>query len=555
MRRLEHPGFFLRALLLDGDRQVSEGVNRFDHWAVRLECDPRSPRARMATLHEMYHGLLNDSTAYGAVLHVAALLARLAPDDDAVLDRLDALIGGALETHETYATYSAAFVASRGVVDRALIAPYAGYDRYLERALTMAGAMANPVIGFQMVQSMCRAAMQVGFIEQLAATAPDAWPAVLEQQDGPDARLGLLEDARVVDSARRVLDAWAPDDPLVAALLAARPGPDWDYDTIIDERFDPAIDAVGGRLYAHCRDALTARDQACLSFNGHQAHTAALLECVEGHLPASVGSGRLRAAAPGSQLEDLVSGFAQEQLVISPVPLPAVWHRLADIPLGAGRGILAGPPPHALIVVRPRRRLEAQYAPGPPSAGEDFVVAIRRRGPDESGRPTVEWFTIDTPETLDAWRGTLPTETRLICCVSMSALADARVLGTWLPALHDIGPVDVLIDLDPFRHLRLWHEQAAFTIRYTTIDLTDGESTHVVFALRPDVDGGQTFLAICSAAVAAALAHEIGDLTAAGGAFVPDQDIVLGRMEPLNLLLSHILREEPWFDFGVGGAT
>lgn len=552
--RPDMPGFFLRELLLGGDSAISEGINRFDHWAVRLECDPRSPRARMATLHEMYHGFLNDSTAYGTLLHTAALWTRELPGDDACTSWLIELIGQAIEVHETYATYASAFIIGRGDIDRALLDAYPGYERYLDYALAFAATMPNPIVGFQAVGAATRAAMQIGCIERFATVPAASWSiALLPPSCRPDVRFEWLRRREAIDGLRSALAGWNPTDPLVRDVLTARVDHDWSYDGFVTERFDPAIDAIGGFLYDHCRQALESLGAPCLAFNGHQTYTAVMLERAAVRLGAERVD-HLLPAPVDSRLDDLVGGFAQERLVLSTRPMSARWWRLRDIPRDARRLLSSGPPPHALIIARSARRLAAQYEPAPPCPPNSVVTAIRRRAPDVSGRPTVEWFIIESADDLVSWSAEVANETAVVSCVSMAALADDDWREQWLDVLQARGTLDVLIDLDPFVHFRRWHAQAAFTTHYARIDLTDGERTHIVFALQPGDADSTVWLAPCSAPLAAAMVAELQRLESEGGRFVQDDSFVHARMESLRLVLSHLLREESWFDFRGGRA-
>src|SRR5262245_57763273 len=115
-RRIGQRGSLLRGLLFTGDPRHSEGLYRFDSWAVRFGHDPRAADARLTSLHEAYHGFLNDSTAYGTLLHgIAALHREL--HDERFLDVLEALLERCVDTHETYAVHASLFLVGRGHPD------------------------------------------------------------------------------------------------------------------------------------------------------------------------------------------------------------------------------------------------------------------------------------------------------------------------------------------------------------------------------------------------------------------------------------------------------
>jgi len=551
------PGYFLEALLLEGDPTQSEGLYRLDHWAVRLGCDPRSAQAKMATLHEMYHGLLNDSTAYGTLLHVAGLLVRQQPSVPHFASLLRSLLDGARGTHETYATYSSVFVVGHGRCDPTLVDAYPGYPGYLADALEIAGTMPNPVLGFQLVQSVTRAAMQPDGLTPFASTSPEQWMDVAARPDleRPDQRLSVLRSTSFLRRVAEALAQWADaqTDPLVREVLHSRPTSDAEYDRLIDEELDSATDVIGAYLYDLCRAELHRVAQTCLAFNGHQAHTAAILARVAQVLPAK-STPRLTAAPEGSRLDDLLSGFAQERLVVVPTRMRSRWTWLDALPEERWSELLVGSTAHVLVIVRPASRLKEQYefdaSEPPPGDASGAVVAIRRRANEADGKATVEHMVLRDPEQLDRLSKKLAGS--IVASCAMSILAEEAWQSTWLSALRRLSHFDVLIDLDPFQYVRAWASQGEFVTAFTTMTLRAGEREHMALALRPDSDGGIVFLAPCTSVFCSAMAVELRSLAAKGAPFAEDAGPFESEKEALTLVLSHLFREEPWFDFRAG---
>lgn len=557
MPHAREPGLFLEALLLEGDPEHSEGRYSMDRWAVRLGCDPRSDEAKMASLHEAYHGLLNDSTAFGSLLHVVALLYRELPDDPRHGLLLTRLMNMALETHELYATYVSSFLVGRGHARRDLLAAYPDYLRYLDVALAIERCMPNPIVGFQLVQSVTRAAMQADFLARFLQTPAERWDDVeVLESDRPDVRLRALDSLDSFIAAGAALARWAAghESPEIREVMAARLDADAEYDRQIDERLDPAIDAIGVFLYEHCRRKLAARHHSCLEYNGHQANTAALRAHVAPLLPTLRRGRELVAAPEGSQLTDLLAGFADEQLVLDPHPLRATWLWLDEVPEERWRDLLTGGPrPHALVVVRPWPRVCAQYdfgSRGPPPASElGTLVALRRRAIEPDSRPTVEFILVRTPAQLERMHERLRDIGDLFASCSMSVLASPPWQHAWLPTLRMLRRVSVLIDVNPFHHLRGWESQAKFDTHYATMTLHDEVREHIVFALYPRTGDDLLYVAPCSPTIVASLVTELRRLAARCGRFARNDEILTSDMDCLRLVLSHLLREEPWFDF------
>lgn len=540
MNDLWKPGDGIRSFLLRGAPTTNEGEYRFDHWAVRLGPEPHSSGARMATLHESYHATLNDSTAYGTLLHAAAALVRRHPEHAAYNDLLERLIEGAIDVHESYATYSSAFIVGHGWIDPHLLDPYPGYRALLARAQAISAAMPNEITGFQLVQAATRAAMQ-GHCQRVFADTPLAqWSAErLDLSQRPDARLEPLEDSSFLRSARAALDAMTHSDPEADEICGANLEVRAEYDALIREEMDSAIDRIGVLLYTCCRDELRRLGLGCLDFNGHQSMTAAVLT--------RLGSPSLRAAPEGTLSLDIVAGFSYETIVLSPDPLPSVWYALQDIPESRWSELVAGPTPHAQLVLRPADRLLKQYdfAPPPPFSDQlGAVAALRRRTSGPQG-PLLEHIFIASPAQLTRFADRLGKPVLSSC--AMSVLASPTWQAEWLPALKSLAHMHVLVDLDPFAQVRRWVRQAEFRTSFATLDLAGDDRRYVVFALYPQTGDDLVYLFPCTAVLAAAFTLE---LRSHPEHFVEDQSPFLNQLAAINLSLSHLLREEPWFDFG-----
>lgn len=552
MRQSDRPGFFLRPLLLDGDAAHSEGLYRLSYWAVRLGFDPRSREAMMASLHEERHRYLNDSTAYGSLMHVVGMLTRERPDEPRHAELLDRLVGMALKAHETYATYASTFMVGGGRADPGLLAAYPEYQQFLSDALAIENSMPNPAVGFQCVQSAIRAAMQPNFLPRFLAEPPDRWLDVdVPVAEQPDARLAMLRDSAFLAEVAASLARWSAVCALPGVREVVVTRFDRDYERTIDEGLDPAIDEIGEFLYEHCRRRLAAAGASCLTYNGHQAYTAAILTHAEACIaPERRGLG-LVAAPEGSRLVDDVAGFADERLIVCASRLRAVWLWLDDVPEVDWSVLLVGAPPHGLVVARPASRLRTQYEFGergpPPDDEFGAVVALRRRAIEADGAPTVEFVLVRTPEQLARLRERVAGE--LLASCSMSVLAEARWQHAWLAELRALDHLDVLVDLNPFSRLGTWEEQGAFTTAFTTMTFRDDEREHIVFALHPRTGDELVYLAPCSATLAAAMLADLRQRRKRCGLFVPDEDFLTRDMRRLQLVVSHLLREEPWFDF------
>jgi hypothetical protein len=516
----------------------------------------------MASLHEYHHGSLNDCTAYGSLLHVVGWLCREQPDEPRHLDLLDALIEHAVTVHEAYATYSSLYLVGRGWPDPGLLTAYPEYSEYLTRALAPASRMPNPVLAFRFVQAIARAAMQSELLCGLAASSPNEWdPAAIAPGERPDERFDLLCRPESLDDLADEFAGWASAQrsSAVREVLDARPRDEQAYDRLIEARLDAATDSIATVLYDLCSDRLRDSGRSCLDFDGHQSLTHTLVARAESWLPGTRRGRPMSAAVAGSGPADVASMFAEERLVVTPGVVRGSWIWLDEVDEGEWLELLVGPTPHALLVVRPSARVCEQFDFGdhgcPPIDQLGTICALRRRVVGVDHAPLIDHALIRTPAQLARLAQRVAGAGRLLSSCSMSVLGEPEWQRTWLATMRDISYMSVLVDLNPFEHLRAWAAQAEFETSSATINVAGDDKQHIVFALRPETGDELTYLAPCTAICSSALRVCLADFAAAGARFVERSSFVEHDIADLNLTLSHLLREEPWFDFLGGRPT
>jgi len=509
----------------------------------------------MASLHEAYHGFLNDSTAFGTLLHMVGQLCRELTDELRYATLLDALIDQAVEVHESYATYVSLFLVGRGRPDITLLDPYPTYTGHFAAAEDLARSMPNPVLRFQLVQSVVRAAMQSDCLRNFVSEPPSEWSAAwVKPVEHPNARFDLLRSAPLLADFAEHFRSWSASqsNEQLREILDARGFEG--YDKLIEARMDVATDTIGMVFYDFFRDYLRASGYSCLDFNGHQALTNSVLATVDAFLPSERRGRSMRAAPEGSVLEDLLVGFADERLVVTPGRVPGSWFWLDTLPDDLWGKLVVGATPHTLITVRPWVRVCNQYEFGDvsiePSDDCGAVVALRRMVV-EDGRPTIiEHALVRTPAQLKHLISLLEDKGPVLASCSMSVLTSPKWTDRWWSVIETVGFTSVLVDLNPFVHLRTWASQDSFDTIFTVINMTDRDRKHVVFIFSPETDEKLTFVAPCSSIISSALKVELSRLNVKGQRFREDSTVL--NQDLLSLTLSHLLREEPWFDFSAG---
>jgi hypothetical protein len=207
-----------------------------------------------------------------------------------------------VDCHETYATYASLFIVGQGVPQVASLDKYPYYGPYYRKAQNLAEVLPNDLLGFHLIQALCRCCMQANCLEPLLQRRPADWQfAQLPRTDLPDFRLAMLLAEDTAHDAYVHLREWAQTESTqVRALLDLERGDRLSYKQLIHEDYDAAADSIGLFFYDFIARRLTAAGASCLSFNGHQTWVADLLRELERVLPHDPCSRPLRAAPSGN---------------------------------------------------------------------------------------------------------------------------------------------------------------------------------------------------------------------------------------------------------------
>lgn len=147
----------LTRLLFDGE---ARGEHRFEGWDLEVGPNTAPRYARMVGIHESLHAQLNDSTAYGSLLHALAWVVRNRPEDPRWGRRLRALVARCRQVHESYATYLSLLVVGEGQPATDLLAGNALYEGYLQVASDLTGSLRGAYLRYHAVAASLRACMQ-----------------------------------------------------------------------------------------------------------------------------------------------------------------------------------------------------------------------------------------------------------------------------------------------------------------------------------------------------------------------------------------------------------
>ena len=547
----------LKSFLMGASSNKNTGSYHFDHWQVHLGKVPTDDDAQMASLHEMYHGQLNDTTAYGTLLHIVSTMCQMHQNEESYNDLLESLIDCSTTTHEVFATYSSMFVVHRGLPQQALIEPYGkNYIRYFQTANHFAKTLSNPLLGYQLLHSIIRACMQINCLDLFSVSSPSTWSInLLTEKDKPDVRLSCFEHSDFLPYIKKGLKdliCKEKDQKCLNALTTKV----WSRETyrrfIVDDTADAVYDKVGFMLYELCVAYLKVVSIPCLSFNGHQKYVDDLISNAENTFPKDQ---RGKLASPSTpflpEKENLLHDFANEKLLISNEKYPAQIHLLDCATIERVEDFFSKDNPHIHLTIRPVEQLRAQYSfHQEVNFDSDVKIFIAMRVRMQSDRGyfySVEHFYIASVDILvQLIKKVQQTGFVYISC-SYSCLLDSQWQKQWMPALRQADFFSVVINQNPFELLEHWIKTLNLRFKYSTISLQYMDYTYVVFTLYPLDDQDVIYFFLCSEIVAKALTTELSQY----------KEMAIGTAEhlkknmPIRAVLSHLIREEPWFSLKV----
>jgi S1-C subfamily serine protease len=317
------PGNQVVNALLHSESDADWGSYKsFDRWsASRRSGAADSPGSRLVTMHEALHVVLNETTAFGAMLLACQVLDRT--EGAAYRAHLLRLVSYCRRVHEAYATFL-----SLGLVagDQSYLPGDSRYQRWYRDASDLVPGPDHSRRKELMVEAAARVCMQAPVLARLTKNVtPEAAAWFPPAAERPDLRFALLH--RVADQAfwTRAWDrcaAQVADTAFWAAIEASDDDITLRTETY-DDRVSDSLDVCSRMLYAEVAGLLAEHGVPTLGYDGHRNYTAAVIEAVERASPAARGM-LVASSDERSVREDAFEMWRQERLVDSPPPAVAV---------------------------------------------------------------------------------------------------------------------------------------------------------------------------------------------------------------------------------------
>lgn len=526
-----------------GFRSVGEAGGRYRPSGFDLRLSGEEIGDRLTYIHETHHASLNDSTAWGALLHVVA---RIPAGGNAPAYR--PLVDACRLVHEAYATFASLSIieANHGPQPDALVA----YPQYLplqRRLATLVAAGGGPHRQYLLATAVARCCMQSPVLALVAAKGLEGFClSDLRSLDTPDGRYRALLSSQQDVLARAaeagdVATGWSTDD--LDRIDGADP----------QEATDDAHDDMWGRweetAYDEIAQALGGMGATPVAYNGHQEWTGELVAVAErtwGRL-GLVAASRLAPATDDRSIAEAMLAQVRHELVDEPYAA-----RILEVDIDAVAALVAerariGGVPVMIVDVRLPERLLSSYRWAAADAAwlaerTEPVVGVRLTGGDEAGGSEIVVVPVTSPDDMERLVASWADRGPAVASIAASCLIDVAWQRDWWGPFARSCPTIVLIDIEPARLTRSWAASGT-PVRVGRVSVDDTAGNWQGLAV--EAGGGALWLGLGEQITVNFLHHAVvGAIDVEEGT-----EFLAAWAEPLRVIITHLLAMETYLDF------
>lgn len=508
------------------------GRYRWSGWTVAGVSQPDLALGRLTETHEYFHRQLDDTTAFGGLVAVCAVLATACPGEgwERMRDRLQAMSD---LVHETYAVGMSLLTTQRHL---ARVGGYPLYDRHVAILEQLVGDQTHPWVALAALRAAATACMQSPAIgAAVEVRLSNFVPASIAVADRPNHRLvALMRSAYAETVAREQADA--------AALFASEPW--W----IGSDRARLAPESMDGepgrysqqlhrRLLAAAATSLSAVGAAVLDDDSHHHELRELLGQARGLAPAGLARiGALVETGGG----DLLHGGALDSQTIT---LSAAPRRATFLPAGTVSGMSGeGASRHGFVAITRPECLRSRYElSGVALPDQPAVACLRTTVFDGEVRDSVLFVAVDAPEELSGQEHPI-----YVSVTSSAAAAAPEMTSRWMTHA-DPSCLSLVMDTPATAALHRWCERDGTRFRTVTRQVNAHGVDLRIIAGRIDDAGRQSALVIIPTTEFGARWFEAAtqEDPILHRSVVIDPDLFEQESAHMDVVLTHLILEEP----------
>lgn len=507
-------------------------------WVIDLSEGDVPEADRLTSIHETWHDRLQFTTMYGLLVQVLWVIGAAASDTRWSV-QADALLAGAVRTHEEFAAWMTERVAGQALA--ALREAYPIYASHADRAQQRLCLVGSDYDLMHAANAVYRGCMQSAAV----ATAIDESPPV------PLERLtaATLSRAARPDYRLRVLTGQLRRHGWGAAAGTTHQRSVRDY---VDQD-DADWDRVSRGFYDRCVALLAEAGCPTLPYEGQLARVEMLHERAVRTVGRPIRLVPASASTEGaeSDVDVALRALEGEQLRLrTPMPAAVAGTHTPMTALISGRGDQRR---HLFVAIRPAARLRRAYTLHGAQLSAAPFLAVLRSSSTSDGLRTVTLMDVTELSPVDL----APAGVPVLTSVSMCTLADDAVRQRWGPLLT-VEASTVLVDLSPTRHLRLWLNGQNHLLRYAIVRYQAVERIVVAVVWQLATAAGSVsrlHIALVTPTYAAALEVWLDSHPQLRARAVRDDGLVDRNEALVSTTIGHLLAEEPSFDFQAGADT
>lgn len=552
------------ALLLEDGRSENTGSFNHANWQVSLSGDTTSSVSRLVTLHESLHSDLNDSTAFGTILHVYAYIVRNL-DEQHYVNILNRLVYGCRTTHECFATYLSVLILTNTTESELssleIIKDYPDYLPYYQTAEFLCEGFKGGYLKYHAVSVSLRICMQGDAIKKLLDIGIEKFKiSNFRHMDFPDTILNAVKAIVVDDYWEKVLlDAYTESPDLDGwDIVFASENDKSLYTKATSSEYDYISKYLMHYFYNRLLQDLSQKGIVVLAFDEHLNYIDEMLNIANEMLPNSSKSIRPLYANNNRYSDEslVVHNFQYERFYVASDPIEAKIYNIKEVPKDDWKHLSSGDKEHEhfFIVSRYMNYLQEQYLIKNIDTGMEVdshmpQIFLRRSAIDENtNQRMVELFLIEKMNTLNELHEKFPN-IPIVSNISMATLADDDWFSLWYNDIWSYSEVSILFDLSPFLHFDVWQEKDEFDIHYFTITIEVDQKKYYVFVCMPQTSLKNIYLIPCSSVVGSSFVYYIRELMKNNSRFIESKDFLIENQWIINVSLGHLFREEYFFDF------
>lgn len=492
---------------------------------------------RLTETHEYFHRQLDDTTAFGGLVTTCAALADAGVGSSwpQTRNRLQAMSD---LVHEVFAVGMSLLTTQRPIQP---VEGYPMYDRYVAIIRRLLGEQTHPWVALAALRAVATVCMQSPALKLAADAAIERFdPTSIAREDRPNHRLAALlnsEFSMLVQSENSAAEQRHDTESWWTGSEDVRLTPE-----SMDGRAGELSQELHRRCFEAAAAALRPAGAEILEADSHHGDLRRVLEQARKLAPEGLMRIGALVESPGGEL---LHGGALDSQTIT---LTAAPRRASVLPYGSLSGLSGeGPRRHGfLTLVRPER-LQASYElQGIPLPSAPAIACLRTTVFDGEVRDSLLLLVVDEPHSLA--EGEVPIYVSLS---SSAAAAAPDAAAAWMNYANR-RRLSLVMDTPATAALHRWCSADGARFRTATRHISAEGMDLRIIAGRVENAGRQSALVVIpttefGARWFEAATHEDPLLKKA---VVVDHDIFEEESDHLDVLLTHLLLEEPMVGTG-----